>query len=52
MGCVWFSFLGLASDKKVFIAVLAGIILATPCLESIWQNAHFIIKEKELLWNL
>jgi len=43
---VWFSFLGLASHKKIFAAVLIGIILATPRLESIWQNAHFIIKKR------
>ena len=47
---VWVSFLGLASDKKYLAVVLAGIILATPSLESIWQNAHFIIKKKKLLW--
>ena len=43
---VWFSFWGLAAEKKVFIAVLAGIIIATPWLEPIWQNAHFIIKKR------
>jgi spermidine synthase len=43
---VWFSFLVLASQKKAFIAVLAGIILAAPALESIWQSAHFIIKKR------
>src|SRR5260221_337603 len=43
---VWFSFLGLAADKKILAIVLIGIILATPALESIWQNAHFIIKKR------
>jgi len=43
---VWFSFLGLASDKRFFAAVLAGIILATPLLEPIWRNTHFIIKKR------
>ena len=43
---IWFSFLGLASDKKFFTAALIGIILATSFLESIWQNAHFIIKKR------
>jgi spermidine synthase len=45
-GMVWFSFLGLSHDKKFFASVLIGIILATPLLESIWQNAHFIIKKR------
>ena len=43
---VWISFLGLASNKKVFVGVLIGIIFSTPILESIWQNAHFIIKKR------
>jgi len=43
---VWVSFLGLAQDKKFFVAVLAGIILTTPILESIWQNEHFIVKKR------
>jgi len=43
---VWFSFLGLASDKRFFAAALIGIILATPALESIWQDVHFIIKKR------
>ncbi len=43
---VWFSFLGLTSDKKFFAVVLTGIILSTPVLEPIWQNAHFIIKKR------
>ena len=45
-GTVWFSFWGLAFERRIFIAVLAGIIIATPWLESIWQNAHFIIKKR------
>ena len=43
---VGFAFLGLASYKKIFISVLAVIILATPFLESIWENVHFIIKKR------
>jgi hypothetical protein len=43
---VWFSFLGLSSDRKFFTGVLIGIILATPFLESIWQDAHFLIKKR------
>jgi len=43
---VWFSFFVLASDKKFLAFVLFGIILATPWLESIWQNEHFIIKKR------
>jgi len=43
---VWFSFLGLASDKKFLVGVLTGIILMTPFLESVWQNKHFIIKKR------
>ena len=43
---VWFSFLGLASDKKFFAAALIGIILMTPLLEPIWQGDHFIIKKR------
>jgi len=43
---VGFSFLALASDKKFLAVVLFGIILATPWLESIWQNVHFIIKKR------
>jgi len=43
---VWFAFLVLASDKRFFAAVLVGIILATPFLESIWQNVHFIVKKR------
>jgi len=43
---VWFSFQGLASNKKFFTAVLTGIIFATPVLEPIWQNANFIIKKR------
>jgi hypothetical protein len=43
---VWFAFLGLAADKKFLAAVLIGIILATPVLESIWQNVHFILKKR------
>jgi len=43
---VGFSFGGLASDKKFFAAVLIGIILATPFLESSWQNVSFIIKKR------
>jgi spermidine synthase len=45
-GVVWFSFLILSWDKKFFITCLAGIILATPALESIWQNARFIVKKR------
>ena len=43
---VWFSFLILASDKKFLSSVIIGIILATPYLESVWQNVHFIIKKR------
>jgi spermidine synthase len=43
---VWFSFAGLACDKRFFAAVLTGIILTTPVLEPIWQNEHFIIKKR------
>lgn len=43
---VWISFLGLASDKRFLAAVLAGIILSTPWLESIWQDLHFILKKR------
>jgi len=43
---VWLSFLGIASDKKLFAGVLIAVILATPLLESIWQNTHFIIKKR------
>jgi len=43
---VWFSFAGLARDRKFIVSALAGIILATPILESIWQNEHFIIKKR------
>jgi hypothetical protein len=43
---VWFSFLGLASDRKILAVVLAGIILATPVLESIWQDIKFIVKQR------
>jgi len=43
---VWFSFLGLASDKKLFVAALVGIILVTPLLEPLWQGDHFIIKKR------
>jgi len=40
------AFIGLASDKRFLAAVLVGIIVATPLLESIWQNEHFIIKKR------
>ncbi|MBF0571406.1 MAG: fused MFS/spermidine synthase [Candidatus Omnitrophica bacterium] len=43
---VWVSFLGLASDKKLFAFVLIGIIFLAPWLESIWQKVHFIIKKR------
>jgi len=43
---VGYSFSVISSDKKFFTAVLIGIILATPWLESIWQDAHFIIKKR------
>ena len=43
---VGFAFSGLAFDKKFITVVLAGIILATPFLESIWQNVHFILKKR------
>jgi len=43
---VWFSFLGLGSDKKILAAVLGGIILVTPVLESIWQGEHFLVKKR------
>jgi hypothetical protein len=43
---VWFSFAGLAFDKKFLVAVILCIIGATPYLESIWQDAHFIIKKR------
>ena len=45
-GIVWFSFLGLVSDKKSFVIALLAIIGATPVLESIWQGEHFIIKKR------
>jgi hypothetical protein len=43
---VGFSFFYLALDKKFLVPVLISIILATPALESIWQDAHFIIKKR------
>jgi len=43
---VWFSFAGLAADKKFFVPALIVLILATPLLEPIWQNAHFILKKR------
>lgn len=43
---VWFSFLGLASEKKFLASVIIGIIIATPLLESIWQDAHFLVKKR------
>jgi len=43
---VWFSFLGLASDKRLFLLILIGIILTTPLLESVWQDIHFILKKR------
>jgi spermidine synthase len=43
---VWCAFSGLTYDKKSLSAVLAGLILTTPFLESIWQHEHFIIKKR------
>ena len=36
----------LLSDKRLRVIVLAVIIAATPALESIWQNIHFILKQR------
>jgi len=41
-----FAFLGLARDGRFLTAVLAGIILLTPYLESLWQGEHFIVKKR------
>jgi len=43
---VWWAFTLLACDKKFLIGGLLGIILITPWLESIWQDAHFIMKKR------
>ncbi len=43
---VWISFLGLAADKRFLAGTMIVIILATPSLESIWQNIHFIMKKR------
>ena len=32
--------------RNILASVLIGIILATPLLESIWQDAHFIVKKR------
>lgn len=43
---VWFSFLGLARDKRFLAVFLVGTILVTPALESIWQNVRFVTKKR------
>jgi hypothetical protein len=43
---VCFSFSLLGRDKKFLAGVLGVVILATPWLESVWQNAQFIAKKR------
>jgi len=43
---VWLAFKCLASDQRFLAGALVGIILLTPKLESIWQDANFIIKKR------
>jgi len=43
---VWFAFGGLAADRRFLVGVLVVLILATPFLESIWQDAHFLLKKR------
>ncbi len=43
---VGFAFGGLSRSKRILVPVLFGLILLTPYLESVWQNAHFIVKKR------
>ncbi|MBF0511469.1 MAG: fused MFS/spermidine synthase [Candidatus Omnitrophica bacterium] len=43
---VGMGFKGLASHGKGMAIFLAGIIVMTPFLESVWQNVHFIVKKR------